>query len=113
MKEENILESFKQYHNANWHDGDNTFDERTYAKSNGDATSSDISFDDPFVQYCFEHYEAGYHSGYEKAYDEKQKEVDKMLDKIEEVLNILESTPYWDRSGNCEPAILVLKSLQK
>ena len=107
MKEENILESFKQYHNANWHDGDNTFDERTYAKSNGE------DFDDPFVQDCFDHYEAGYHSGYEKAYDEKQKEVDKMLDKIEEVLNILESTPYWDRSGNCEPAILVLKSLQK
>lgn len=60
MKDD-LLESFKQYHNANWHDGDNTFDERTYAKSNGD------DFDDQFVQYCFEHYEAGYHSGYEKA----------------------------------------------
>ena len=76
MKEESILESFKQYHNANWSDakalpdGDNTFDERTYAKSNGDATSDDVSFDDPFVQDCFDHYEAGYHSGYEKAYKE-------------------------------------------
>ena len=109
MKEENILESFKQYHNANWHDGDNTFDERTYAKSNGDATSSEADFDDPFVQYCFEHYEAGY----EKAYQEQQKKVDNILNKIEEVLNTLQSIPYWDRSGNCEPAILVLKSLQK
>ena len=52
MKEETILESFKQYHNANWHDGDNTFDERTYAMSNGEE------FDDLFVQDCFEHYEA-------------------------------------------------------
>lgn len=64
MKEENILESFKQYHNANWYDGDNTFDECTYAKSNGE------DFTDLFVQDCFDHYEAGYHSGYEKAYKE-------------------------------------------
>ena len=64
MKEESILESFKQYHNANWHDGDNTFDERTYAKSNKE------DFDDLFLQDCFDHYEAGYHSGYEKAYKE-------------------------------------------
>ena len=64
MKEESILESFKQYHNANWHDADDTFDERTYAKSNKE------DFDDPFVQDCFDHYEAGYRSGYEKAYKE-------------------------------------------
>ena len=91
MKEENILESFKQYHNANWHDGDNTFDERTYAKSNGDATSDDVSFDDQFVQDCFDHYEAGYHSGYEKAYKEQQ-------NKIDSVLKYLDSegfTPNW------------------
>lgn len=72
MKEDLILESFKQYHNANWHDGDNTFDERTYAKSNGDAASLDADFDDPFVQYCFEHYEAGY----EKAYKDQQPVLD-------------------------------------
>ena len=73
MKEENILESFKQYHNANWHDGDNTFDERTYAKSNGD------DFDDPFVQYCFEHYEA--------AWLEQQ-------DKLDQILSILDKLQY-------------------
>ena len=85
MKEEDILESFKQYHNANWHDSDNTFDERTYAKSNKE------DFDDPFVQDCFDHYEAGYHSGYEKAYKEQQ-------NKIDSVLKYLDSegfTPNW------------------
>ena len=76
MKEESILESFKQYHNANWHDGDNTFDERTYAKSNGE------DFDDPFVQDCFDHYEAGYHSGYEKAYKEQNQVISDLLGEI-------------------------------
>ena len=69
MKDD-LLESFKQYHNANWHDGDNTFDERTYAKSNGE------DFTDPFVQDCFDHYEAGYHFGYEKAYKELQGKIE-------------------------------------
>ena len=78
MKED-LLESFKQYHNANWHDGDNTFDERTYAKSNGDATSDDVFFDDPFVQYCFEHYEA--------AWLEQQ-------DKLDQILSILDKLQY-------------------
>ena len=81
MKDD-LLESFKQYHNANWHDGDNTFDERTYAKSNGEDFAS------TFVQDCFDHYEAGYLSGYEKAYKEQQKEIDKMREKLEEILNI-------------------------
>ena len=88
MKEENILESFKQYHNANWSDakalpdGDNTFDERTYAMSNGDAISDDVSFDDPFVQDCFDHYEAGYHSGYETAYKEQNQVISDLLGEI-------------------------------
>ena len=73
MKEESILESFKQYHNANWHDGDKTFDERTYAKSNGE------DFDDPFVQDCFEHYEA--------AWLEQQ-------DKLDQILSILDKLQY-------------------
>ena len=76
MKEDLILESFKQYHNANWHDGDNTFDERTYTMSNGE------DFDDPFVQYCFQHYEVGYHSGYEKAYKEQNQVVSDLLGEI-------------------------------
>ena len=76
MKEESILESFKQYHNANWHDGDNTFDERTYAKSNKE------DFDDPFVQDCFDHYEAGYHSGYETAYKEQNQVISDLLGEI-------------------------------
>ena len=88
MKEESILESFKQYHNANWSDakalpdGDNTFDERTYAMSNGDAISDDVSFDDQFLQDCFEHYEAGYHSGYEKAYKEQNQVISDLLGEI-------------------------------
>ena len=83
MKDD-LLESFKQYHNANWHDGDKTFDERTYAKSNGE------DFTDPFVQDCFEHYEAGYHSGYEKAYKEQQKEIVRMLSLAQDVYLQLE-----------------------
>ena len=39
-----LFETFKRYHNANHHDGDNTFDDEVYKKSNGD------DFDNPFVQ---------------------------------------------------------------
>ena len=49
-----LFEAFKEYHNANYHDGDSSFDERTYLKSNG------YSFDDEFVQDCFEHFEAAW-----------------------------------------------------
>lgn len=90
MKEDLILESFKQYHNANWHDGDNTFDERTYAKSNGDTTSSDADFDDPFVQDCYEHYEAGY----EKAYQEQQLVLDSLYAAINEALDAFEDGEF-------------------
>lgn len=47
------FEKFKEYHNANYHDGDSTFDKRTYKKSNGD------DFDNCFVQDCYDHFEAG------------------------------------------------------
>ena len=47
------FEEFKKYHNANYHDGDSHFDERTYQKTNGD------DFDCDFVQACFDHFEAG------------------------------------------------------
>ncbi|HEY4537090.1 MAG TPA: hypothetical protein VIG45_01390 [Erysipelothrix sp.] len=47
------FEDFKKYHNANYHDGDSHFDERTYQKTNGD------DFDCDFVQACFDHFEAG------------------------------------------------------
>ena len=49
-----LFEAFKKYHNANYHDGDNTFDEVVYKKSNGD------DFDNEFVQDCFYHFEAAW-----------------------------------------------------
>ena len=49
-----VLEAFKKYHNANYYDGDNTFDEVVYKKSNGD------DFDNQFVQECFDHFEAAW-----------------------------------------------------
>ena len=49
-----LFEAFKRYHNANYHDGDDTFDNEVYKKSNGD------DFDDPFVQECFDHFEAAW-----------------------------------------------------
>ena len=56
------FEEFKKYHNANYHDGDSTFDELNYKRSNGD------DFDNEFVQDCFDHFEAGQQS--------KQAEID-------------------------------------
>ena len=49
-----VFEAFKKYHNANYHDGDNTFDDEVYKKSNGE------DFDNPFVQECFDHFEAAW-----------------------------------------------------
>ena len=49
-----LFEAFKKYHNANYHDGDNTFDDAVYKKSNGE------DFDNDFVQDCFDHFEAGW-----------------------------------------------------
>ena len=49
-----LFEAFKKYHNANYHDGDDTFDDEVYKKSNGD------DFDNPFVQECFDHFEAAW-----------------------------------------------------
>ena len=46
-----LFELFKEYHNANYHDGDNTFDFRTYKTSNGE------DLDDDFVASCWEHFE--------------------------------------------------------
>lgn len=50
MKKE-LFELFKEYHNANYHDGDNTFDFRTYKMTNGE------DLDDDFVASCWEHFE--------------------------------------------------------
>lgn len=61
-----LFEAFKRYHNANYHDGDNTFDDEVYKKSNGE------DFDNPFVQDCFDHFES--------AWKEQQKKIDKALD---------------------------------
>ena len=49
-----LFEAFKKYHNANYYDGDNTFDDEVYRKSNGD------DFDNPSVQECFEHFEVAW-----------------------------------------------------
>lgn len=51
-----LFEAFKKYHSANYHDGDNTFDDAVYNKSNGE------NFDNEFVQDCFDHFEAGWNA---------------------------------------------------
>ena len=51
-----LFEAFKKYHNANYHDGDNTFDDEVYKKSNGE------DFDNEFVQDGFDHFEAGWNA---------------------------------------------------
>ena len=83
-------------------------------------------------------YEEGYDDGFTEGYDNKKHDLErkivsltliyelmkgwekiahtngedkrKYLDIINEALHVLEATPYWDRSGNCEPAIALLKS---
>ena len=59
-----VFEAFKKYHNANYYDGDNTFDDAVYKKSNGE------DFDNEFVQDCFDHFEA--------AWQKQQKRIDKL-----------------------------------
>lgn len=39
----------------------------------------------------------------------RQKEIDDLQCRIKLALSALESTLYWDRSGNCEPSIDILK----
>jgi len=46
---------------------------------------------------------------YEAGQQSRQKEIDDLHKRIKLALSVLESTPYWDRSGNCEPAIDILK----
>jgi len=46
---------------------------------------------------------------YEAGQQSRQKEIDDLHKRIKLALSALESTPYWDRSGNCEPAIDILK----
>ena len=65
-----LFEAFKKYHNANYHDGDDTFDDEVYKKSNGD------DFYDPFVQECFDHFET--------AWKEQQKLIIEALSLISE-----------------------------
>ena len=67
--ERELLDNFKKYHNANYHDGDNTFDSRTYRMTEAGE------FESAFVQDCFEHYEA--------AWEEQQKGIDNVLKTIE------------------------------
>lgn len=46
---------------------------------------------------------------YQAGQQSRQKEIDELHKRIKLALYILESTPYWDRSGNCEIAIDILK----
>ena len=71
--ERELLDNFKKYHNANYHDGDNTFDSRTYRMTEAEG------FESAFVQDCFEHYEA--------AWEEQQ-------DKLDQILSILDKLQY-------------------
>ena len=43
----------------------------------------------------------------------RQAEIDELYKRIKLALDALESTPYWDRSGNCEPAISILKKTEE
>ena len=52
-------------------------------------------------------------SFYEAGQQSKQAEVDELQKRIKLALDALESTPYWDRSGNCEPAISILKKTEE
>ena len=48
-------------------------------------------------------------SFYEAGQQSKQAEIDNLQKRIDDTLGALESIPYWDRSGNCELAISILK----
>ena len=52
-------------------------------------------------------------SFYEAGQQSKQAEIDELQKRIKLALDALESTPYWDRSGNCEPAISILKKTEE
>ena len=51
--------------------------------------------------------------GWEKIAQANGEDKLKYLNIISEALCALESTPYWDRSGNCEIAISILKKMEK
>ena len=71
------FEKFKEFHNDNYHDGDSTFDEGNYSKSNGE------DFDNQFIQDCYDHFEAGEQS--------RQAEIDelrKRIDKAEKLMSL-------------------------
>ena len=57
------------------------------------------------TNFSLESFEAGQQS--------KQVEIDELHKRIKLALDALESTPYWDRSGNCEPAISILKKTEE
>ena len=46
---------------------------------------------------------------YKAGQQSRQKEIDDLHKRIKLAVGALESTPYWDRSGNCEIAIDILK----
>ena len=50
---------------------------------------------------------------YEAGKQSRQAEIDELYKRIKSALDALESTPYWDRSGNCEPAISILKKTEE
>ena len=52
-------------------------------------------------------------SFYEAGQQSRQAEIDELQKRIKLALDALESTPYWDRSGNCEPAISILKKTEE
>ena len=68
------MSEFKEYHNANHHDGDDTFDDQTYKMTNGE------DFDDQFVQDCFDHFKVGQQSQQAKI-DDLQGRIDGALEK--------------------------------
>lgn len=74
--ERELLDNFKKYHNANYHDGDNTFDSRTYRMTEAGE------FESAFVQDYFEHYEA--------AWEEQQKVIDTLLEQLTKQSNSVE-----------------------
>ena len=78
------FEDFKKYHNANYHDGDSHFDERTYKQSNGD------DFDCSFVHDCYDHFEAGAAS--------RQAEIDELQKRIDEAMKYVSESPLKDVS---------------
>lgn len=69
---EAVFELFKEYHNANYHDGCNHFDYKTYKMSNGE------DLDDDFVASCWEHFEFAC----QHAWSEQQKAIDEQFEML-------------------------------